>query len=110
MVARVVNSSNKHWWIYHENSYSGANKEAKIAKDVRLKDDSDVEDDLIKEEDLFRNPERMLWKVVKYSYEAKEEIKGHKLMKGDIVKIGRVRFKIREINSPGYEKMERKNK
>lgn len=52
----------------------------------------------------------MLWKVVKYSYEAKEEIKGHKLMKGDIIKIGRVRFKIREINSPGYEKLERKNK
>lgn len=30
--------------------------------------------DYIKEEDLFKNPERMLWKVVKYSYDAREQI------------------------------------
>ena len=35
-----------------------------------------VEDplDYIKEEDLFKNPELMLWKVVKDSYEAREDI------------------------------------
>ena len=48
----------------------------------------------------------MLWKVVKYSYDAREEIKGHRLMKGDVVKIGRVRFKVRDIQSPTYRKVE----
>ena len=64
--------------------------------------------DYIKEEDLFKNPERMLWKVVKYCYDAREEIKGHRLMKGDVIKIGRVRFKVREIMSPTYKKIEQK--
>ena len=64
--------------------------------------------DYIKEEDLFKNPERMLWKVVKYSYDAREQIQGHRLMKGDVVKIGRVRFKIRDIQSPTYRKIELK--
>jgi hypothetical protein len=53
--------------------------------------------DYIKEEDLFKNPERMLWKVVKESYEAREDICGDKLMKGDVIKLGRVRFKVRDI-------------
>ena len=57
---------------------------------------------------MFKNPERMLWKVVKYSYDATEEIKGHRLLKGDVVKIGRVRFKIRDIHSPTYKKIEQK--
>jgi hypothetical protein len=64
--------------------------------------------DYIKEEDLFKNPERMLWKVVKYSYDPREQIQGHRLMKGDVVKIGRVRFKIRDIQSPTYRKIELK--
>lgn len=66
--------------------------------------------DLIKDEDLFQNPERMLWKVVKYAYDAQENIRGHRLTKGDVIKIGRVRFKIREITSPAYKKMDQKNK
>jgi hypothetical protein len=59
---------------------------------------------------LFKNPERMLWKVVKYSYDVREKIKGHRLTKGDVIKIGRVRFKVRDIQSPTYKKVELKQK
>ena len=52
----------------------------------------------------------MLWKVVKYAYDSDEKINGHRLNKGDVVKIGRVRFKIREIASPAYCSMDRKHK
>ena len=52
----------------------------------------------------------MLWKVVKFFYDPDEDIKGHILMKGDVIKIGRVRFKIRDIVSPTYKKLEQKNK
>lgn len=50
----------------------------------------------------------MLWKVVKASFDAREEIKGHLLTKGDVVKIGRVRFKVKEIDSPSYRLLEEK--
>ena len=50
----------------------------------------------------------MLWKVVKFSFDAREDIKGHRLMREDVIKIGRVRFKIREIVSPAYKKIEQK--
>jgi len=39
----------------------------------------------------------MLWKVVKDAFDPREAINGHHLMKNDIIKIGRVRFKIKEI-------------
>ena len=52
----------------------------------------------------------MLWKVVKYSFEPQEKIKGHKLLRGDVIKIGRVRFKVREIMSPAYAREEAKQK
>lgn len=52
----------------------------------------------------------MLWKVVKDSFDPREEIHGHRLHKGDVVKIGRVRFKIKDITSPTYRKMEQKQK
>ncbi len=86
-----------------------------MAKDTKLKEllKADLEPDAldyIKEEDLFKNPERMLWKVVRHSYDAREDIKGHRLMKGDVIKIGRVRFKVREIVSPTYKKLEQKQK
>lgn len=50
----------------------------------------------------------MLWKVVKDSYEPREEITGYRLTKGDVIKIGRVRFKVREIETPAYKKVEQK--
>jgi len=67
-----------------------------VAKDTKFIKEADPLD-FINEEDLFKNPERMLWKVVKDSFDAREAINGHHLMKGDVVKIGRVRFKIRDI-------------
>ena len=44
--------------------------------------------------------------MVKYAYDANEGLKGHRLTKGDVIKIGRVRFKIRDIQSPAYKKLE----
>ena len=82
------------------------NQVAKDTKNTDIKDPDPL--DYIKEEDLFKNPERMLWKVVKSCYDAREDIKGHRLMKNDVIKIGRVRFKIREIVSPTYKKIEQK--
>ena len=86
-----------------------------MAKDTKVKQLEAAEQeadplDYIKEEDLFKNPERMLWKVVRHAYDAREDIKGHRLMKGDVIKIGRVRFKVREIVSPTYKKLEQKQK
>mmetsp|Transcript_15905 Transcript_15905/g.24531 ORF Transcript_15905/g.24531 Transcript_15905/m.24531 type:complete len:80 (-) Transcript_15905:4242-4481(-) len=52
----------------------------------------------------------MLWKVVKHAFDPREHINGQRLSKGDIIKIGRVRFKIREIASPAYKKIEQKQK
>ena len=76
-------------------------------KDQRYGIDNDEQhQDLIKDEDLFKYPERMLWKVVKYTYDSNEGLRGHRLTKGDVIKIGRVRFKIRDIQSPAYKRLE----
>lgn len=39
LIARVVNSGARNWWIYHQFKYTGANKEVRVAKDVRINDD-----------------------------------------------------------------------
>ena len=44
----------------------------------------------------------MLWAVVRHCYDAENQVKGRYLQKNDIIKIGRVRFKIRDINSSAY--------
>lgn len=77
LIARIVNSSDKHWWIYHQFKYSGVDSQLKVKKDKRTQpassDDEDIgKVDLIKDDDLFKNPERMLWKVVKFAYDAQE--------------------------------------
>ena len=48
----------------------------RICKDVRMEDDRAQDLDLVKDEDLFNNPERMLWKVVKFAYEPEEQLRG----------------------------------
>ena len=113
LIAKISHSEDRHWWIYHQNKYSGSNSKLHISKDQRYGgglEDNEQYLDLIKDEDLFKNPERMLWKVVKYSYDPLERVNGHRLMKGDVIKIGRVRFKIRDIQSPAYKKLEQKHK
>jgi hypothetical protein len=109
LICKIAQSGNRHWWIYHKNSFSGANTANSVAKDTKQKVEIDPLD-FIKEEDLFKNPELMLWKVVKNSFDAREEITGHRLSKGDVIKIGRVRFKIKDITTPTYRKIEQKQK
>ena len=46
---------------------------------------------------LYLNPEEKLWHVVKY-YQNKNQNKGYKLEKNDIVKFGRVRLRVRDID------------
>ena len=74
------------YWIYHKGS---------------------LEDD---EEEMESNPESKLWHVVRHckfndnGKEGQQSITGYKLMPKDIIKLGRVRFKVREIISPAYKK------
>jgi hypothetical protein len=52
---------------------------------------------------LELRPEEKIWQVVKETYQEDIELPCFKLRKRDIIKIGRVRFKIRDIMSPAYE-------
>lgn len=69
------------YWIYHSSSY---------------------EDD---EEEVERNPENKLWKIVKYCKQSNGNVPGYRLLPDDLIKLGRVRFKVREIISPAYKKL-----
>ena len=57
---------------------------------------------------MERNPESKLWRVVKHCKTSKGNIVGYKLQPEDLVKIGRVRFKVREVQSPAYEKQKQR--
>eukprot|EP00347_Sterkiella_histriomuscorum_P023422 403334699 len=57
------------------------------------------------EEDLDKNPELKLWRIVKYCKVQNGNVSGYKLQPDDIIKLGRIRFKVREIQSPAYRKM-----
>lgn len=46
---------------------------------------------------LYQNPEEKLWFVVKH-YQGKSPYKGFKLEKNTIVKFGRVRLRVRDID------------
>jgi len=52
---------------------------------------------------LLKKPEEKLWKIVKTNYIAGLDFPAHQLALNDIIKIGRVRFKIREIESEVYK-------
>lgn len=60
---------------------------------------------------LEKKPEEKAWRVVKEVYNEIPELEtpSIKLNKGDLIKVGRVRFKIRDIMSPMYEKVEDEN-
>lgn len=51
------------------------------------------------DEQLEKNPESKLWRIVKYCKSRNSSIDGYKLMPDDLIKLGRVRFKIRDIQS-----------
>jgi len=54
-------------------------------------------------------PEEKLWQVVKETWQTKLELFCFRLRKRDLIKVGRVRFKIREVMSPIYQEFNRKD-
>lgn len=58
---------------------------------------------------LEKKPEEKVWRIVKESFVPEMESPMIRLFKGDLIKVGRVRFKIRDISSPVYDKIEEEN-
>ena len=76
------------------------------------------------EDDVEKNPESKLWNVVKHSKVSEgglyslatagrrqnpNDPNGYTLMPNDVIKLGRVRFKVREIVSPVYTKKQQRD-
>ncbi|CDW87477.1 fha domain [Stylonychia lemnae] len=80
-IAKVV-EKNGAYWIFHSSTI-------------------DEED-----EDNEKMPELKLWRIVKYCTISNGTINGYKLLPDDLLKLGRVRFKVREVQSPAYRKMQ----
>ena len=55
------------------------------------------------EQVLETKPEEKLWQVVKQTYQPKLQLNCYRLKRRDSIKVGRVRFKIRDIYSPAYK-------
>ena len=74
------------------------------------------------EKEIEDNPENKLWHIIKHCrvielngidaanafLSSKKSYNGYKLLPNDIIKLGRVRFKVREIVSPAYVKKQNK--
>mmetsp|Transcript_7356 Transcript_7356/g.5622 ORF Transcript_7356/g.5622 Transcript_7356/m.5622 type:complete len:109 (+) Transcript_7356:93-419(+) len=84
-VAKIVEYNNS-FWIFHESYF-----------------DSSAGD-----EGMERCPEQRIWKIARYCRSKNKQTEGHRLVKGDILKMGRLRFKVRDIVSDGYKKLEKK--
>lgn len=83
IVARVLNF-NGNYWIYHK-----AYVDSTIDRVSETK------------------PEEKIWRVVKEIHINEPESPAYRLNKRDLIKVGRVRFKIREIMSPIYAQIEK---
>jgi len=55
---------------------------------------------------LEKKPEEKIWRVVRDTRCTEMEIPCYRLQKKDLIKVGRVRFKIRDIMSPVYKEIE----
>ena len=55
---------------------------------------------------LEKKPEEKIWRVVRDNRCAGMEMPCYRLQKKDLIKVGRVRFKIRDIMSPVYREIE----
>ena len=55
---------------------------------------------------LEKKPEEKIWRVVRDSKSSEMNVPCVKLQKRDLIKVGRVRFKIREMMSPTYAGIE----
>ena len=52
---------------------------------------------------LERKPEEKIWQVVRETYQPDMEFPCYKLKRRDLIKVGRVRFKVRDIMSQAYQ-------
>lgn len=55
---------------------------------------------------LEKKPEEKIWRVVRETYCPELEFPAYRLKKRDLIKVGRVRFKIRDIMSPVYKEIQ----
>lgn len=55
-----------------------------------------------------RKPEEKIWQIVRETMCAEMDFPCYRIQKDDLLKVGRVRFKVREINSPVYKEIEAK--
>lgn len=83
IVARILNF-NGNYWIYHKSFV-----------------DSQID------QVLEKKPEEKIWRVVRENICAEMENPCYRLCKRDLIKVGRVRFKIRDIMSPVYAQIEK---
>ena len=58
---------------------------------------------------LEKKPEEKIWRVVRDQKDPDMNVPCIRLHKRDLIKVGRVRFKIREIMSPAYAEIEDDN-
>ena len=85
IVARLLHQDGS-YWVYHKNYV-------------------DEGIDQVRE----KKPEEKIWRVVRETRCPEMEIPCYRLMKKDLIKVGRVRFKIRDIMSPVYRDIEMKH-
>ena len=85
IVARMLHQDGN-YWVYHKNFLDEAIDQV-----------------------LEKKPEEKIWRVVRETRCPEMEIPCYRLMKKDLIKVGRVRFKIRDIMSPVYRDIEMKN-
>ena len=85
IVARVLHQDGS-YWVYHKNFLDEGIDQV-----------------------LEKKPEEKIWRVVRETRCPEMEIPCYRLMKKDLIKVGRVRFKIRDIMSPVYRDIEMKN-
>ena len=82
IIARLMHQ-NGSYWIFHKNYI----------------------DEMI-DQVLEKKPEEKIWRVVRDNRCAGMEMPCYRLQKKDLIKVGRVRFKIRDIMSPVYREIE----
>lgn len=68
---------NNFYWVYHKNT--------------------------VEEEKVEESPVSKLWHIIKFYKNNSSTDEGFKLEEGDIIKLGRVRFKIKEIHQGQYQ-------
>ena len=82
IVARMLYQDGK-YWLFHKN-FIDENAETVLEK----------------------KPEEKVWRVVKEIRQSETDQPAYKLQKKDLIKVGRVRFKIRDIMSAKYRDIE----